>query len=82
MPNEGYSEKIKEDEEKPNESLLNGDFSIETTEDYENKFNNNSNHCWSISRVVGNSKQKKLVRFTDKMQYRFRLIYAMFWLTS
>ena len=48
-----------EDEEKPTESLLDGDFSVETTEDYGNKFNNNSNHCWSISRVVGNSKQKK-----------------------
>ena len=47
-----------EDEGKPIESLFDGDFSIETTEDYENKFNNNSNH-WSISRVVGNSKQKK-----------------------
>ena len=45
-----------EDEEKPIESLFDGDFSVETTEDNDNIYNNCSNYCWSSSRIVSNSK--------------------------
>ena len=48
-----------EEEEKPVESIFDGDFSIETTEDYGNNRNNSSNRNWCFSRVVGNVKQKK-----------------------
>ena len=48
-----------EEEEKPIESIFDGDFSFETTEDYGNNRNNSSNRNRCFSRVVGNGKQEK-----------------------
>lgn len=45
-----------DEEEKPIESIFDGDFSFETTEDYENNFSNSSNRNRYFSRVVGNGK--------------------------